>query len=198
MTVLAERKLPSLRIELAAKVDAVDDDGDRPVMRGTAATYGVRVDRGYGLEMELVPGCFAKSAKEAHRVMLLWQHDETEPIGRMLSLADSPRRLQFEARLTTSPAVPTAAKARDLYRDKVLDEVSVGFDVLKFERVEDAEHDTVLYRVLEARLREVSCVTFGALGADARVSSVNAEAGGVDVRVLEARRLAAEVARLLA
>lgn len=197
MTVLAERKLPSLRIELAAKVDGVDA-GDRPTISGTAATYNVRVDRGYGLEMELVPGCFAKSAKEAHRVMLLWQHDHEEPIGRTVALDDSAQRLAFTARFTTDPAVPTAAKARALYLDKVMDEVSVGFEVLKFERIEDAEHDTVLYRVLEARLREISCVTFGALGEHARVASVNAEAGGVDVRVLEARRLAAEVARLLA
>lgn len=193
MTVLAERRLPSLRIELAAKVDRADEG-----LAGTAATYNVRVDRGYGLHLELLPGCFAKSVPEAHRVMLLWQHDHEEPIGRLTGLDDDASRLRFTARWASSPAVPVAAKARALYVDKVMDEVSVGFEVLKFERVEEPEDDVVLYRVLEARLREVSCVTFGALGEHARVSSVNADGRAVDVRVLEARRLAAEVARLLA
>lgn len=194
---LADRKLPSLRVELAAQVRFATGTDDAGLITGTAATYNIEVDRGYGMFIELLPGCFEKSVPEGHRVLMLWQHDADEPIGRVQSLSDSPQRLDFVGRLSTSPHVPTAVKARELYRDGIMDEVSVGFDILKFERIEDQEHDKVLYRVREAKLKEISTVTFGALGKDARVQAVHA-ADAADVRMLEARRLLAEVSRLLA
>lgn len=196
-TALADRKLPSLRVELAAGVTFAQDDDTAGLIAGTAAAYNIEVDRGYGMFLELLPGCFAKQVAEAHRVKLLWQHDVEEPIGVVKSLSDSPQRLEFVGRLSTSNAVPTAVKARELYADGILDEVSVGFEILKFERVEDLENDRVLYRVREAHLREISTVTFGALGQSAAVSAVHSQ-GSADVRILEARRLLGEVSRLLA
>lgn len=197
-TSLADRRLPSLRIELAQPVAAVGEGEDRTIA-GTAAAYNVVIDRGYGLQMELLPGCFKQALKDPARVKLLWQHDRDEPIGALTGLDDDRERLRFAGRFSASPNVPLAAKARDLYLDGIMTEVSVGFEVMKFTRVEDAEQDTVLYQVSQARLMEVSCVTWGALGDKAKVSSVNSGDGGaVDVRTLEARRLLAEAIRLLA
>ena len=198
---LRDRRLDSLTQTLAAKVSPGAEPG---TITGTAVRYDVDVDRGGGwLFLRLLPGVFADQVKDPARVKVLWQHDVWEPIGKVHGLADSKARLDFDAKIEDSANLPTAVKALELLRAGVLDEVSVGFDIKKFTREEDDERDRVTYIVSKAVLREISVVTFGAMGQDAKVKQVASESGpdlarAAEARVREARRMAAEFARLRA
>jgi HK97 family phage prohead protease len=56
-------------------------------------------------------------------------------------------------------------------REGIIDELSVGFDWVKWE--EQRTDDGLLIVHRQARLREISVVTFGALGRNARAMTVN-------------------------
>lgn len=193
---LAERLLDVGEVQqLVAKVSTGEDPG---TILGTACRYGSPVDRGFGLQMELAAGCFAAAVRDPARVLVLWQHDDDEPIGRMRDLTDSAEKLDYLGWITESEDVPTGRRALSLLRDGVIDEVSVGFRIQKYERVVDEEADTVLYRILRAHLMELSIVTFGAFGDGATVEQVFSQEQGkapVEARSLEAARLRARMAR---
>ena len=191
---LLERRSLPMEQTLAASASAGAEPG---TIKGTACEYGVDVDRGYGLFMRLEPGCFAASVKDPGRVKILWQHDGWEPIGKMTELPDSGKRLDFAGRILDSPKVPVAQKALELLREDMIDETSVGFDIQTYTTQVDEEADTVTYVVSKAHLREVSIVTFGAMGRKAVVDEVHSS-GGSRLAVLEARRIRAELARLRA
>jgi HK97 family phage prohead protease len=196
MTVLLkDRRLESLSQRFAAKVLKGGEPGD---IKGTAVRYGVDVPRGYGLFLRVEKGAFAEQIADPSRVKVLWQHDEDLPIGRITGLRNIRDGMDFAGRISTSEKVPQAGTALELLRDEILDEVSIGFDILKFDREIDDEQDRVTYVVKKARLREVSVVTFGALGEDAVVKQVASQSGADAARTLEARRIRAELGRLTA
>lgn len=189
---LAERLLDvNATQHLAAKVSTGKDDG---TIVGTACRYGELVDRGW-LFMELVAGCFQAAVRDPARVLVLWQHDDDKPIGRMRDLTDSPETLEYEGWITDG--TESGQDALTLLRDGVIDQVSVGFRIQKYERVVDEEADTVTYRILRAHLMELSIVTFGAFGDGATVEQVfsqSAPPAPVQVRS-DAARLRARMAR---
>lgn len=197
---LADRRLdPDQRLVATVTLTGLAEEGaaEQGTVSGTACRYDVELDRGYGLMMVLVPGCFAAQVKDPARVLMLWQHDSDSPIGRLSGLTDHPDRLDYEGWLVDDPAVPTAQEALTLLRAGVIDEVSVGFRIQKYERIVDEDADTVTYRIVRAQLMELSVVTFGAFGQAAIVEEVNsADSSGVGV--LEARRMRAQLARLSA
>lgn len=192
---LAARRLESLAGQrFTGRVSAGTEPGS---IKGTAVRYNVDVDRGWGLFLRLLPGAFSDQVRDPSRVKVLWQHDTSDPIGAVQSLADHPDRLDYAGRISTSEKVPSAARALELLRDEIVEEVSVGFDILKFTREIDKEADTVTYLVSKAMLAELSVVTFGAMGPGATVQEVHSAAGR-SAQVLEARRIRAELARLRA
>lgn len=162
---------------------------------GTATRYDHLVDRGFGIWLEIAPGAFAAQAKDPARVKVLWQHERSTPIGRLSQMTDrtGPARLDIVGKVIDSPHVPKAAEALALMREGIVDELSVGFQWLKWERREEGDGDErrIIYRVLKALLLEVSPVTFGAMGQDAAVRDVHQQAPS-------ARAAAAEVARIRA
>lgn len=195
---IAERLLDvGVTQHLLAKVSTGKDEG---TIVGTACRYGEPVDRGFGMSLELVAGCFAAAVRDPARVLVLWQHDDDEPIGRMRDLADSAETLDYEGWITSSADVPNGRRALSLLRDQVIDQVSVGFRIQKYERVVDEEADTVIYRILRAHLMELSIVTFGAFGAGATVEQVFSQGEPAAAPALRAAdedlsRLRARVAR---
>jgi uncharacterized protein len=186
---LRDRRLPTMVQRMAGPVEAGPESG---TITGTACLYGVPVDRGYGLWIELVAGCFAEQVPHAARVKVLWQHETDEPIGKLSELVDSPVSLRFTGRIEDTPKIPEAEKALELLRREVIDEVSVGFRIQRYERVVDEEADTVTYRVTRAHLMELSVVTWGAMGPDASVEDVF---GGGGPGAAMARRIRAELLR---
>ncbi len=91
------------------------------VISGYAATFH-QLDA----QSDLVrPGAFRTTLlRRAGRIPLLWQHDITEPIGRILALREDARGLWFQAEL---PDSRRANDATALIRAGALRECSIGF-----------------------------------------------------------------------
>lgn len=190
---LAERLLDT-RATVRMDAGTVQAGTDAGMVRGTSCRYSVPVDRGFGLWLELVPGCFAAALRDVARVKILWQHDDDEPIGLIRALTDSEEKLDYEGWITDSADVPTGRKALSLVGDRIVTQVSIGFDIQKYERIEDIEADKVTYRVIKGVLREHSPVTWGAFGDDADIERFALGESAAPVRS-EASRLRARMAR---
>lgn len=137
---------------------------------GVAAQYGVPIERGFNIFEQIQAGAFKAQVGAPNRVMVLWQHDRDNPIGRALSLDDGTSELRFTAKISEHADVPEARKALALLREGIVDEVSVGFDWGTWTEKREGDKMTIMHT--KARLREFSVVTFGALGRGARVVTV--------------------------
>ncbi|MEI8082270.1 MAG: HK97 family phage prohead protease [Actinomycetes bacterium] len=146
-------------------------------LSGRAVAYDTKVDRGW-CTMSIAPGAFAKQiAADPGRIKILWQHDTYEPIGKVTELTDTSAHLSISAKLSESPAIPAALRTLALLREGLIDELSIGFDWVKWEESTNKD-GTVHLRHTQARLREISVVTFGAMGQKARVQTVNSGVSG--------------------
>lgn len=106
----------------------------------------------------IVPGAFTRTIAErgADKVKLLAQHDrQAFPIGRAISLRESTAGLVAEFRVAQTQA---GDEALALLRDGVVDGLSIGFRTIRdqWSANRDRRH------LLEARLEEISLVTFPA------------------------------------
>lgn len=155
--------------QLAVSIDGFEPDSG--TITGTAAAYSTPIQRGTGLQEMIKPGAFAKQLADPGRVKILWQHDTRSLIGRVHSFDDNPTRLGITAKIIESAHVPQAMEALALLREGMIDELSVGFDWVKFSESKAANGDMRITHET-ARLREISLVTFGALGRKARVQTV--------------------------
>src|SRR5690625_127765 len=108
------------------------------------------------------PGAFKRTIAErgpsgSNRIMHLWQHNPTMPLGKPKELKEDETGLYFVTQLTDTGYGQDAIK---LYRDEVLSEHSIGFEVINSHPEErEGKSVTVLD---ELRLWEGSSVTWGA------------------------------------
>jgi HK97 family phage prohead protease len=157
---------------LALSVKNIGDDG---VIEGYASAFGV-VDS-YNEVVE--PGAFSASLVDSKRkgrsVKMLWQHDAGQPIGVWDDLAEDGKGLYVKGRILKDVS-RRAAEAYGLLKAGALDELSIGYRTIQTAPHEDKQG---VLRLLKLDLREVSLVTFGALGRAARVTDVKSilEAG---------------------
>ena len=108
----------------------------------------------------IVPGAFTKTIQERgpvgkNRIFHLWQHRSDMILGKPTVLMEDAKGLYFE---TTFAKTALGNDALQLYLDGILNEHSIGFNVIQHERNED--EDTTLIK--EVRLWEGSTVTWGA------------------------------------
>lgn len=150
---------------VALDIKAVGDDG---IIEGYASTFNV-IDT-YG-EM-VAPGAFKASIaglKRAKRgLKMLWQHDSHQPIGIWDEMEEDATGLRVVGRLLKD-TVAKAGEAYALIRAGALDELSIGYRELESAPHPDQRGVTILKKL---DLREVSPVTFGALGQAARIDTV--------------------------
>lgn len=114
----------------------------------------------------LVKGCFEKSIRERgpessanDKIIFLWMHDMSEPIGRITKLEEDDRGLYFEA---TLDEVERGEQALKQLESGTLNQFSIGFRYV-WERCEyDAALDAFI--VKEVVLHEISVVSIGANG----------------------------------
>lgn len=136
-------------LDAAFELKAVDADG---VFEGYASIFE-SVDDGHDA---VLPGAFARSLAEKGPggIKLLWQHDPSEPIGRIEMIAEDSRGLFVRGRLL--PELRRAAEALSLMRCGALDGLSIGY------RTRRARHDAKSgVRLIEdVDLWEISLVTF--------------------------------------
>ena len=126
---------------------------------GYAAIFN-NVDLGNDL---IEPGAFTKTLKEnSKRVKICWQHDTKEPIGIPLEMKEDSTGLWVKGRLSQT------SRGRDaliLMRDGVINELSIGYDTIKY------KYDGPVRHLKEVRLWEFSPVTF-AMNPTATVTSI--------------------------
>lgn len=179
------------------RLSALDETKTR--LSGCATLYGHRVDRGPGMQLEIAAGAFGAAMRDPGRVKLLWQHEHGAVIGHLVRMWDDDdggqRRLMVEARINPSPAVPEARRFVANYEHGDIDEMSVGFEWLKWEHLEEQTGDggQSVVRVTRARLLEVSAVTFGAMGEAASVSEILQPGRSRNMLAAEAARLRARM-----
>lgn len=115
----------------------------------------------------LVKGCFAKSIAERgpgsttnRKIAFLWQHDRTDPIGRILSIEEKDDGAYATIKMSNFDAVPNARRAWQQLLDGDINQFSFG----AFYVWEKCEYDEELdaFVVKEMDLRELSVVTLGA------------------------------------
>ena len=157
---------------LGLDVKAVGDDG---VIEGYGSAWNV-VD---SYREAVLPGAFkaslAKAKRDKRTIKMLYQHDSHQPIGVWDELVEDDTGLRVRGRLLKDVS-PKAAETFGLIREGALDELSIGYR--EIETRKDPVQPGVLF-LKQLDLREVSIVTFGALGRAAHIDSVKAilEAG---------------------
>jgi len=127
---------------------------------GYASTFG-NLDLGGDI---MVKGAFTKSL-EHRRPRLLWQHDQHEPLGKVLSIREDDRGLYGEFKISRT------ARGHDAYqllKDGALDSMSIGYVP------DDQDFDDSGARKLKSvELFEISLVTVP-MNEEALVTAVKA------------------------
>jgi len=102
----------------------------------------------------ITKGAFSKTLQENRgRIKILWQHDTSEPIGIPEYMEEDNDGLYVKGKISMTD---TGKKAMILMRDGVVNEMSIGYDVIKDEYKNNRRY------LKEIRLWEFSPVTFGA------------------------------------
>jgi HK97 family phage prohead protease len=150
-------------VHRATKATALDKDS----FRGMASVFDHLIDA--FVPTRILPGAFTKTLKENRsRVKVLYQHNEDWPIGVPTKMEETRDGLLVEAKISQTER---GKEALILIRDGVLDELSIGFDAVKWTMVNEPGLGAVRH-ITELRLWEFSPVTFAA-NAKAKITSVN-------------------------
>jgi len=97
-------------------------------------------------------GAFTKTLQE-NEIVLLYQHDTNQAIGKVLEAKEDDTGLFIKAQISETTLGKDVAI---LLKDSVLNKMSIGFDIVDYEKTEEGRH------LKEITLHEVSIVTFPA------------------------------------
>ena len=142
-------------------------------------------------------GAFAKTLQErGARVRVLWQHNRAEPIGKPLLIEEHGRDQLPEKVLARAPdavgglftktKISETRRGKDalvLIGDGVIDELSIGYDPVKFDF--DEEGKTRIRHLREIRLWEYSPVTWGMNEAAVIVKVVDITENMIRIRIFD-------------
>jgi HK97 family phage prohead protease len=133
------------------------------------------------------PGAFKRSLQGRHRMMLLWNHNASEPLASTrngsLKLVEDARGLKVTAQLANTQ---TGRDVAELIRSGVIDAMSFGFQVKKDSWSADGNNRTLE----EVAIHEVSLTSFPAYEGTAGTTSVR------EKRDIDADQLADSLMRL--
>jgi HK97 family phage prohead protease len=154
--------------------------GDGMTFEGYAAVFNSQSED-LGFREIIKPGAFRKSLRGRHRMMLLWNHDASQPLASTrngsLKLTEDDRGLKVSAQL---PDTTLGRDIAELVRTGVIDAMSFGFQVKK----DSWSADGTTRTLEEIALHEVSLVSFPAY--EGTAGSVNVR----EVRNIDADQLA--------
>ena len=137
---------------------------DSRIISGYAAVFG-NVDKAGDL---LVKGCFAKSIAERgpesqanDKIIFLWMHDMSEPLGKITALKEDDRGLYFEASIDE---IELGDRAITQLKSGTLNQFSIGYRYVwdKCEWIK--EEDKEIFICKELILNEISVVSIGCNG----------------------------------
>ena len=162
---------------------ALQSDASLPpnVFRGMASVFGEMIET--WCPTRIMPGAFSKTIQENtdpggklradSRVRVLLQHGD--PIGRPLTMVETAEGLlvtaEINAEMEDGKDALAALRPMPVSGLPVLDELSIGFDPVKWETVQEGAEEVRLIR--EVKLWEFSLVSWGA-NPSAKVMSVHA------------------------
>mgnify|MGYP001617550467 FL=1 len=152
---------------LSATFAVQSADPEARTFRGMASVFGTLIDAWIPTRIKL--GAFTKTLQEnKDRIKVLWQHDTYQPIGKPTLMDENSDGLLVEAIVSDTQC---GRDAIVLMRDKVVTELSIGFDPTRWEMIE--QNGAIERHVSELTLWEFSPVTFAA-SRDAKIMSVHA------------------------
>ena len=146
------------------EVNDLNYNEDSRIISGYAAVFG-NVDKAGDL---LVKGCFAKSIAERgpesqakDKIIFLWMHDMSQPIGRITTLKEDDHGLYFEARIDE---IPEGDRVIAQLKSGTLNQFSIGYRYVldKCEWVEENGEEFLVCK--ELILHEISVVSIGCNG----------------------------------
>ncbi|MEQ1757504.1 MAG: HK97 family phage prohead protease [Vicinamibacterales bacterium] len=141
--------------------------------KGMASVFNNLIDS--YIPTRILPGAFAKTLTEnRHRVKVLYQHNEAWPIGIPTVMREQQDGLYVEAKISDTQM------GRDcitLMKDGIISELSIGFDPVRSEMVDEGAAMGMVRHISEVRLWEFSPVTFAA-NSEARITSVHRRPSG--------------------
>jgi HK97 family phage prohead protease len=152
-------------------------DAEGRTVEGHAAVFG-NID----LQGDIIyPGAFRKTLTErGPLVKFLWDHDPSEPIGRLVELREDETGLFFRG------VISDTRRGRDvlaLLRDGAVDGMSIGYEPVRGGvEFEDLGNGQIIRRLKEIKLWEISLVTFPA-NELARVDALKAASGKTDLPI---------------
>lgn len=125
-------------------------EGDGDTFEGYASVFG-NIDQGGD---RVLPGAFAKTISERQAaIRVLWQHSWFDPIGRPIHMEEDSHGLLTRSQVSWTTL---GRDALTLIRDGVVDQLSIGYEVIK-----DAwDRDEGTRDLVEVKLWEYSPVTF--------------------------------------
>lgn len=144
------------------EVKELSFNGESRTISGYAAVFNNK-DKAGDI---LIKGCFAKSIQDRgpesqanDKIIMLWQHDQHEPIGKITKLVEDEKGLYFEAFIDD---VERGNQAIKQLESGTLNQFSIGYSYV-WERCEyDNERDAFI--VKEVVLYEISVVSIGCNG----------------------------------
>ena len=129
-----------------------DVDSKNRIVTGYLSSFG-NID--YDNDI-IVKGAFQKTIKERFaEIFFLYQHDWSRPLGKFKELKEDDKGLYFEAEIVETSYGLDQLK---LYESGLVNEHSIGYQVIKDEWDKNAEIRTIK----ELKLYEGSAVTLGA------------------------------------
>lgn len=140
------------QISLFLEVKEIGEDGS---FTGIASVYGVEDLGGDIIEK----GAFKKTVAENPEVVILWQHDPSEVIGKG-KVREEGSKIMLDAKLDLED--PIGQKAHRKLKSKLIKGLSIGFQTIKskWEELEEEGKSRLIRRIQELKLWEVSVVTF--------------------------------------
>lgn len=128
--------------------------------RGMASVFNTMIDTFVPTIID--KGAFKDTlANNERNVVILWQHDDSNPIGQPTEMWETKHGLEIVGKISDTTQ---GRDALTLMRDGVVTEMSIGFDATSFRFEEEGKgKQKELVRHVEAvRLWEISLVSFGA------------------------------------
>ena len=140
-----EKEIKSFPFE----VKAIAEENNDFTFEGYASTFG-NVD--YGDDV-VIRGAFANSLAKNSRVPILWQHQMSEPLGKVLTMYEDDKGLYIKANL---PKEDTLVSGRIIPQMRIgsIQEMSIGFFTKNYDMAKDG-----IRLLKEIDLFEVSLVT---------------------------------------
>jgi HK97 family phage prohead protease len=104
----------------------------------------------------ILAGAFEQASGKPQSIKLLWQHDPTQPIGKVEYAEEDDYGLYVEARLLLD--VQKGREAYSLLKNNAISGLSIGYNV----KDSIYDYDTGLRLIRKIELYEISLVTFPA------------------------------------